>query len=77
MAATDRQKKDYDVRSKTWRTVVAYHCAPRCAVGTLGSFKTSAIFRKEAPRAQLGSRGRAPLRLCPDEWPARPARSQA
>jgi hypothetical protein len=28
MAATDRQKKDYDVRSKTWRTVAAYHCLP-------------------------------------------------
>jgi hypothetical protein len=28
MAATDRQKKDYDVRSKTWRTVAAYHCTP-------------------------------------------------
>jgi hypothetical protein len=43
---------DYDVRSKTCRTVAAYHCTPPCAVGTLASFKSSAIFLKESLRAR-------------------------
>jgi hypothetical protein len=42
----------YDVRNKTWRTVAAYHCLPPWAVGTRASFRSSAIFRNESPRAR-------------------------
>ena len=42
----------HDVRCRTWRTVAAYHRAPPWAVGTPASFRSSAIFRSESPRAR-------------------------
>src|SRR5262249_20991116 len=42
----------YDVRSRTWRTVAAYHRAPPWAVGTPASFRSSAISRRESPGAR-------------------------
>jgi hypothetical protein len=41
-SATSSAGKDYDVRSKTWRTVAASHCLPPCPVGTLIAFKSLA-----------------------------------
>jgi hypothetical protein len=35
--------ESYDVLSRTWRTVAAYHRTPPCAVGSPASFKSSAI----------------------------------
>ena len=51
----------YDLRSKNWRTVAAFHRAPPCAVGTPASFWLWAIARSDSPRARC--RGIRPRHL--------------